>query len=496
MMDGFSAAALLTCFCVTYIIMCFVKIFKEKSKLPPGPTPLPFIGNLLQIDTNNIVKSLNKLQDKYGPVFTLYFGPNPGVVLCGYKAIKEALIDQADEFGDRGDYPVFTRYFNNHDLGLSNGEHWKTLRRFALTTLRNFGMGKRSIEERLQEETSFLIDELNKTKGSPADLTMFFASTVANVIASIVYGSRFDYKDDRLKKITDSIYNNFCIMSSMWGTLYNMYPGLLDSLPGPHHQMRRNFEDITVISRESIKYHKKTLDPNCPRDYIDCFLIRIQQEEGKDNPDPAFYEESLVMSIHNLLFGGTETVSTTLRYGTLVLMKYPEIADRMREEIDQVVGRDRSPCMEDRNKMPYTDATIHEIMRFCDVIPLSLPRCTSRDTLYKGYKLPKGTYITPFLTSVHRDPTHFEDPFNFNPEHFLDASGNFKKEDALMPFAAGKRICLGENLARMELFIFFTSLLQNFTFKPLIAKEEITLEPTGSGLGSVPMEYKCRIIPR
>uniref|UniRef100_A0A8C5WIT1 Cytochrome P450 n=1 Tax=Leptobrachium leishanense TaxID=445787 RepID=A0A8C5WIT1_9ANUR len=480
---------LLALFCVIYIIVCYVKIYKQKSQLPPGPIPLPFIGNLLQIDTHNIVTSLNKLKRKYGSVFTLYFGPNPGLVICGYDAIKEALIDQGEAFADRGDYPVFLHYFN---IAFSNGEHWKDLRRFALTTLRNFGMGKRSIEERIQEEASFLITELTTTKGSPADLTMYFASTVANVIASIVYGSRFDYKDDRLKKITDSIYNNFCIMSSMWGTLYNMYPGLLDSLPGPHHQMRRNFEDITVISRESIKYHKKTLDPNCPRDYIDCFLIRIQQVIEHISPDI----ESLIMSIHNLMFGGTETVSTTLRYGTLVLMKYPEIADRMREEIDEVVGRDRSPCMEDRNKMPYTDATIHEIMRFCDVIPLSLPRCTSRETFYKGYKLPKGTYITPFLTSVHRDPTRYEEPFKFNPQNFLDASGSFKKEDALMPFAAGKRICLGETLARMELFIFFTSLLQNFTFKPLIAKEDIKLEPTGSGLGNVPMEYKCRIIPR
>uniref|UniRef100_A0A8C5R9Z7 Cytochrome P450 n=1 Tax=Leptobrachium leishanense TaxID=445787 RepID=A0A8C5R9Z7_9ANUR len=492
MMDGFSAAALLTFLCISYIIMCFVKIFKEKSKLPPGPTPLPFIGNLLQIDTNNIVKSLNKLQDKYGPVFTLYFGPNPGLVLCGYKAIKEALIDQADEFSERGDYPVFLNYYNNHDIAFSNGEHWKTLRRFALTTLRNFGMGKRSIEERIQEEASFLIDELTNTKGSPSDLTKYFSRTVANVISSIIFGSRFDYRDERLKKIIDSVYNNFRIMSSMWGALYNMYPGLMDRLPGPHCQMRRNFEDITVIAKECIKHHKETLDPNCPRDYIDCFLIKMKE----DIPDPAFYDEALLMSIHNLIFGGTETVSTTLRYGTLMLMKYPEVAARMQEEIEQVVGRDRSPCMEDRIKMPYTDATIHEIMRFCDVLPLSLPRCTSRDMLYKGYKLPKGTHVSLFLSSVLHDATRFEEPLNFNPHHFLDESGRLKRDDAFMPFSAGKRICLGETLARMELFILFTSLLQNFTFKPVIAKEEIKMEPTGSGLGNMPMEYLCCVTPR
>ncbi|CAH2314054.1 cytochrome P450 2F2-like [Pelobates cultripes] len=490
-MDGFTVTILLASFCVAYIIMCYVKIFKEKSTLPPGPFPLPLIGNLLQIDTNNIVTSMNKLKDKYGPVFTLYLGPNPGLVICGYKAVKEALIDQGDAFADRGDYPVFLNYFDKHDIGFTNGEKWKSLRRFALITLRNFGMGKKSIEERIQEEASFLIAELSKTKRSPTDLTAYFANTVSNVICSIVFGSRFDYKDKRLMAITNSINNNFRIMSSMWGTLYNMYPDLMDYLPGPHQRMGKNYQDITDIVVESIKYHEKTLDPNCPRDYIDCFLIKIMQDYGKDQPNPVFYKKSLLMSIHNLLFGGTETVSTTLRYGTLILMKYPEIAERMREEIDQVVGRNRSPSMEDRSKMPFTDATINEIMRFCDVIPLSLPRSTSRNTFYRGYNLPKGIYVTPFLTSVHRDPTQFAEPSKFNPKHFLDDKGCFKKEEALMPFAAGKRICPGENLARMELFIFFTSLLQNFNFNPTITKEEIKLEPIATGLGTSPYPYKA-----
>ncbi|XP_063287207.1 cytochrome P450 2F2-like [Pelobates fuscus] len=495
-MDGFTVTLLSASFCVAYIIMCYVKIFKEKSTLPPGPFPLPLIGNLLQIDTNNIVTSMNKLKDKYGPVFTLYLGPNPGLVICGYNAVKEALIDQGDAFADRGDYPVFLNYLGKHDIGFTNGEKWKSLRRFALITLRNFGMGKKSIEERIQEEASFLRAELSKTKRSPTDLTAYFANTVSNVICSIVFGSRFDYEDKRLMAITNSINNNFRIMSSMWGTLYNMYPDLMDYLPGPHQRMRKNYQDITDIVLESIKYHEKTLDPNCPRDYIDCFLIKIMQDYGKDQPNPVFYKKSLLMSIHNLLFGGTETVSTTLRYGTLILMKYPEIAERMREEIDQVVGRNRSPSMEDRSKMPFTDATINEIMRFCDVIPLSLPRSTSRDTFYRGYNLPKGTYVTPFLTSVHRDPTQFAEPSKFNPKHFLDDKGCFKKEEALMPFAAGKRICPGETLARMELFIFFTSLLQNFNFNPTISKEEIKLEPIATGLGTVPMDYKCCVIPR
>ncbi|XP_018421577.1 PREDICTED: cytochrome P450 2F3-like [Nanorana parkeri] len=493
-MDWYGTLVLTIFFCVSCIILSFLRILREKASLPPGPMPLPLIGNLLQIDTKDIGSSLMKLKDKYGPVYSLYLGPRPGIVLCGYNAVKEALIDQSEVFGDRGDYPVFLNFIGEHDLCFTNGERWKTLRRFALLTLRNFGMGKRSVEERIQEEAQFLIKEFKKANGAPVNPTNYFARTVSNVICSIVFGSRFDYEDKRLLAITDSIYYNFLIMSSTWGTLYNMYPGLMEYLPGPHKKIGKYFNMIYDISAESIKQHKETLDPENPRDYIDCFLMKIKEEA--DNPDTTFYAKSLARTIQNLLFGGTETVSTNLRYGFLVLMKYPEVAEKMQEEIDRVIGRNRLPSISDRSNMPYTEAAIHELIRFCDVLPVSLPRATSRGTQYRGYSIPKGTHVTPLLASVHRDPDHYAQPEEFNPNHFLDGKGLFKKNDAHMPFGAGKRMCPGESLGRMELFLYFTSLLQYFTFKPVIPKEEIDLKPTGSGLGNVPPYYKCCIIPR
>ncbi|CAI9603220.1 unnamed protein product [Staurois parvus] len=188
-------------------------------------------------------------------------------------------------------------------------------------------------------------------------------------------------------------------MSSTWGTLYNMYPDLMEYVPGPHKKIGKYFNMIYEISAESIKHHNETLDPENPRDYIDCFLMKIKEE--KDNADTAFYAKSLARTIQNLLFGGTETVSTNLRYGFLVLMKYPEVAEKMQEEIDRVVGRDRFPCIADRSKMPYTEAAIHELIRFCDVLPISLPRCTSKDTVFRGYSIPKGLMIMTNLVILY-----------------------------------------------------------------------------------------------
>ncbi|XP_032760983.1 cytochrome P450 2C55-like [Rattus rattus] len=136
-----------------------------RGKLPPGPTPLPIIGNILQIDVKDISKSFTNFSKIYGPVFTLYFGPKPTVVVHGYEAVKEALDDLGEEFSGRGSFPIVERMNNGLGIIFSNGTKWKELRRFSLMTLRNFGMGKRSIEDRIQEEASCLVEELRKTNG-------------------------------------------------------------------------------------------------------------------------------------------------------------------------------------------------------------------------------------------------------------------------------------------------------------------------------------------
>ncbi|XP_068106855.1 cytochrome P450 2G1-like isoform X2 [Hyperolius riggenbachi] len=469
---------------------------RRKGKLPSGPRAIPALGNLHQLNTKNMVKSLEELKDKYGPVYTIYLGPKPHVVLYGYKAVKEALVEQADNFSGRGDFPSLLPLMLFIQLGIafSNGEKWKILRRFALSTLRNFGMGKRSLEERIQEEARCLLEEFKKTKQTLFDPTFFLSRAVSNVICSVVFGKRFEYEDKKFLTLLQLINDNFQIISSGWGTFYNIFPGLMNYLPGHHHRMFTNLEKMRAFVEENLRKHEKTFQPDCPRDLMDCFLIKMQKE--KDNPQSYFNLETLVMTTLNLFFGGTETVSTTLRYGILILMKYPHVTEKVHEEIDKVIGRNRCPTVEDRSKMPYTDAVIHEIQRFTSIIPLSLPHCVIRDTHFRGYFLPKGTEVIPVLSSVHTDPEKFKNPHTFNPENFLDENNRFRFNDAFMPFSTGKRICLGEGLARMELFIFFTTLLQNLKFKPTIHPDVIDLTPSISGAGRVPPVYNLTVVPR
>lgn len=165
--------------CVIYLVFLLVWKGSHKGRsLPPGPTPLPIIGNLMQLNFRNIPASLSELAKEYGPVYMLYLGSQPTVVLHGYEVIKEALIHQGDEFLGRGPLPIISDVQKGHGIIFSNGETWKQMRRFSLMTLRNFGMGKRSVEERVQEEAQYLVEELRKTEAVlPATLSAPSSST-------------------------------------------------------------------------------------------------------------------------------------------------------------------------------------------------------------------------------------------------------------------------------------------------------------------------------
>ncbi|XP_052568018.1 cytochrome P450 2G1 isoform X2 [Peromyscus californicus insignis] len=464
------------------------------GKLPPGPTPIPVLGNLLQVRIDNIFQSFLKLQKKYGPVFTVYFGPRPVVILCGHEAMKEALVDQADDFSGRGEMPTIDKNFQGHGLALSNGERWKVLRRFSLTVLRNFGMGKRSIEERIQEEAGYLLEEFHKVKGAPIDPTFYLSRTVSNVICSVVFGKRFDYEDKCFQSLMKMINESFVEMSKPWAQLYDMFWRIMQYFPGSHNYLYDLIEELKDFIASRIKINEASFDPSNPRDYIDCFLIKMHQD--KSDPNTEFNLKNLVLTTLNLFFAGTETVSSTLRYGFLLLTKYPEVEAKVYEEIKQVIGTHRIPTVDDRAKMPYTDAVIHEIQRITDIVPLGVPHNVIRDTHFRGYFLPKGTDVYPLIGSVLKDPKYFRYPDAFYPQHFLDEQGRFKKNDAFVVFSSGKRICIGEALARMELFLYFTSILQRFSLRSLVPPADINITHRISGFGNIPPTYKLCFMAR
>ncbi|KAM4631939.1 cytochrome P450 2K1-like [Discoglossus pictus] len=478
---------------VVFLLYLFNGSRKSTAKMPPGPTPLPLIGNLYMMDLKKPFETLMKLSEKYGDVFTVQFGPKKTVVISGYKAVKEALITHADDFSERPDVPIYSKIMKGHGLVLTNGEPWKVMRRFTISTLRDFGMGKKSLESKIQDELNPLLEHFNSYKGKPFNTGLILNSAVANVISNIIFGCRFEYDDPTFLNLVNLSNENNELGGSALSQLYNSFPRL-GALIGADKSMIRNMDETYKVFREFIQKHRQEFNASNITGYIDAFLMKQEQEAS--NSDTYYHEENLMNALLDLFGAGSETTSSTLAWGLLLMMKYPEIQKKVQAEINACIKPGQLPSVDDRKNMPYTDAVVHEIQRFANIVPLNVPHETARDVYFRGFFIPKGTEVIPFLTSVLYDKTQWKTPYKFNPHHFLDTDGKFVKHEAFMPFSAGKRVCMGEGLAKMELFLFFTGLLQRFSFRPPAGttKEDLDLTSDG-GFVLKPKPYVLCAVP-
>ncbi|XP_069606901.1 cytochrome P450 2G1-like [Ranitomeya imitator] len=486
-----------TLFLSLFILFSFLlfswRLHRRRLYFPPGPIPLPFFGNLFQ-GSFVLYESYLKLCKQYGPVFTVWNGNSPVVVLCGYAVVKDALINYSHRFGDRGPMPITSRLSNGQGIVGANGEHWKHTRRFAVTTLRNFGMGKRSMEERVQEEVGYLLKAMEATCGEAFNPHAVLGCAVNNIINLVVFGRRWDYDDKTFLKLLNITNNLFNFIRAPLGVAYVAFERIMKHLPGSHQTIFEECEGMKSFIKDEVESHRKTLNPDSPRDFIDCFLIKANKED--DISCEAFNKDNLVASAFELYTAGTETTMNTLQFGLLIMIQYPYIQEKVQREIDIVIGPTRMPGISHRTQMPYTNAVVHEIMRYVDLVPMALPHKVSEDTVFRGFMIPKGTTVLPILASVLTDPVCWKTPYDFNPENFLDQNGSFHTQNAWMPFSAGKRICPGEGLAQMEIFLFLTALLQKFTFKPANSSDIFNLWTLRRAFRKKGLSYNLRACPR
>uniref|UniRef100_A0A2I3RWU0 Cytochrome P450 n=1 Tax=Pan troglodytes TaxID=9598 RepID=A0A2I3RWU0_PANTR len=445
------------------------------ARYPPGPLPLPGLGNLLHVDFQNIY-TFNQLQHRFGDVFSLQLAWTPVVVLNGLAAVREALVTCGEDTADRPPAPIYQVLGvgpRSQEVLLARyGHAWREQRRFSVSTLRNLGLGKKW---RTGKATP---DPHLPPPGRLFRPNGLLNKAASNVIASLTCGRRFEYDDPRFLRLLDlaqeGLKEELGFLREMWSE-------------GPQGLCRARLAGKVLCSQkafltqldELLTEHRMIWDPaQPPGDLTEAFLAEM--EKAKGNPESSFNDENLCMVVADLFLAGMVTTSVTLAWGLLLMILHPDVQlQGAREEgyrwgplkcqgwspgcrvqqIDNVIGQ-----MDDQARMPCTTAVIHEVQRFGDIVPLGVTHMTSRDIEVQGFRIPKGMMLFTNLSSVLKDEAVWEKPFHFHPEHFLDAQGHFVKPEAFLPFSAGRRACLGEPLARMELFLFFTSLLQHFSF--------------------------------
>ncbi|XP_063045602.1 cytochrome P450 2F5-like [Engraulis encrasicolus] len=451
---------------------------RRPKGFPPGPRPLPLLGNLLLLNPTNPLKDLHKLAEQYGPVFSIFIGGRVAVVLDGQKAVREALVTKAGEFTGRPDHIMISHMAEGKGVILADaGPSWKAHRRFALSTLRNFGLGKHTMEERILEELTHVCALLEKSAGGCMDPQHLFHHAASNIICSVIFGSRFHYEDPYFQKLITMMEEINKLAIGPWAMLYDIAPALR-VFPLPFRKVFQHYQRLREHMKTVVRQHQRAThtythtdihtdthtdthtDP--PRDMIDCYLQEMQKRAGDDS---AFDDSHLESLLIDLFVAGTDTTSNTLRCACLYLMTHTHIQERCHEEIDSVLGSRESVSYEDRHSMPYLQAVIHESQRVADVVPLSVFHTTTTHTQLHGYNIPKGTMVIPNLSSVLREEGQWKFPHEFNPLNFLNEHGEFTKPDAFLPFSAGTRVCLGESLARMELFLILVTVLRRFRLR-------------------------------
>uniref|UniRef100_A0A3Q1F3M9 Cytochrome P450 2K1-like n=1 Tax=Acanthochromis polyacanthus TaxID=80966 RepID=A0A3Q1F3M9_9TELE len=416
---------------------------EELFKEPPGPTPHPWIGNLLQLDLERPYRSLYELSKKYGSVFTVYLGHKKMVVLAGYEAVRLAV----DGYEQRNSPLLKDLNPGCYGIMLANA-------------IEVFGMPQSISEEQILEECGHLIETFKEHEGNPFDTTDPVNYAVSNVIASIVYGNRVDYGDPWFRIVVSGVAQKTSFAGSATTQFY-MFPRTICSMP---HAMVKNGEKDARFMKDFVKHLKRTLNPNTSRGLVDDLLLRQQ-------------EQQLQWSL-NILF----------------MRVVWFCADQVQEELDRVLG---NGCisMEDRQNLPFTNAVIHETQRMANIYPMAIAYQTTHNISFQGYFIKQGTTVFSLLTSVLYDESEWETPHTFNPAHFLNEEGKFIQRNAFLFCSgfAGRKITLGESLANMALFLLFTSLLQRFRITPPIgvSEDDLAVTPTE---GAPPPHQLCASI--
>ncbi|CAG7822225.1 unnamed protein product [Allacma fusca] len=421
---------------------------KDGKKYPKGPFAWPVIGNGFALK-DRPEKTLIEWGKYYGDVFQIYFGKDRAYVVTDLKLAKELFNDTA--FSARPNNELF-HIFSEGPIGVlnSSGKVWLEQRRFTLRHLRDFGF-------------------VRYEQDDPRLWSIFIKN----------------------KELSELITRNpFLLFAPNIAKLFPKWSGW------------NQFLDLAVSMKTIVRGHvedhrRNTPEDGVPRDFIDAYLKEI---ESTDDGSSSFYKDAGVQNLTAVigdLFGaGFETVTLTVSWATLYLVRFQEIQKRFQAELDNVVGRNRFPALADRPLLPFVEATIAESMRLGTIVPLGLFHVADQDAKIRGFDVPKGTWLLCPLYGFHYDEKYFPNPEEFKPERFLSPDGKkFQKHEALVPFAFGKRACLGETLARDEVFLFLTNMFHRYSFIPAPENPKPSLEPTG-GFTLAPQDYKVIVTER
>ncbi|XP_072035387.1 cytochrome P450 2U1-like [Amphiura filiformis] len=449
---------------LVFVLMYLLVVWwrQQLRNLPPGPWRFPIIGFVPQLMWSMFYKReemhmlATRLGLKYGKICSFDLFGHVFVVINDFGIMKES-----------NNNPLHTNKGHNHEFEYKlfgsiyhSGKHFVEYRKFFTQTFRGFGIGTRSFEANITANPSSSYRSW-MLFGIPFNPHQFFVNCTTNILFAVVFGKRHDYDDENFRYITDS---NFGFMHlagpGLWSIMlpkYMYYPN------NDTREMLRLIKDVHGFVDKCIEEHREIFDAQNTKDFIDVYLKAMEEAPKPDDPFSYLQEYNMHAALYLMFMAGVGNISETLEWCCLYMMAYPDIQKKIQEELDSVVGRNRLPQVSDQEQLPYTRAALFEIQRHVSLAPLSTFHTANDETSLHGYHIPKGATIVSNLYAVMRNPNTFTEPDQFKPERFINDEGKYFERKEVCPFGIGRRNCVGQSLAKMELFVFFTHLLHRYS---------------------------------
>ena len=433
---------------------------------------IPLLGNLLQMTKRPHI-AFTELSKEYGAVFTFWFGRSKPVIMINeQKAAREAFIHCAQTLSGRPQRytgSIYTKNFKGVVLK-DDDKEWSFLRKLGHQALKTLGEEKFFTESIIHEECRALVDRINNRIlfNNVIHMKKDMELSSLNVICALLFGSRYTDEDPEFQRI--SMANAWFIEGIKSGNIVDGFP-ILRYLPYRPLRLLRDFVKVRdEILERRLREHEETFTPGITRDFTDAVIETQMKEQSQGG---SYTRENSLALMADLFLTGTETTSTTLNWAILYLCLWPEKQEKAFEELKKFDGE--APTFNERKRVPYIEALIAEVLRLSSIAPLSVPHKATADTELGDYHIPKGTILMMNIHAMHYDPNYWEEPHQFMPERFIHPEGHYYVPNAsYMPFSVGRRVCLGEKLAKRELFLFFCYLIKHFKFEKH-GNEEIDL---------------------
>ncbi|EMC92179.1 hypothetical protein BAUCODRAFT_281024 [Baudoinia panamericana UAMH 10762] len=508
--SSLSTHPLLVAFSLLVVLPAVVLVYDvfQWMRLPPGPTPLPFIGNKFDIPKRQPWLQFEEWSKQYGPIFTLWIGRKPTLIISDPHIAVDLMEKRSNKYSSRPRMVVMGEVYNGNASILTQpyGKAWSVRRK-----LLHQALNPKALRLYKPTQEAEAVRLCNALLANPAGWERELERFTSSVVFCVAYGHRIDSL--KAQVIADRFkYMHYMASLNIPGKyLAETFP-LLAQVPSALAPWKREAQavgseegDANLALLEMVKQDLATAKAQGNPDAVPDSLSKLLLEMRESEPVPL--SEKHFSYIPASLFGaGSDTTASTLCSAFLALVTHPSVLKAAHAELDAVIGSDRTPTFADESNLPYLRALCKETLRWRPVAVLGgTPHASTEADVYEGWHIPAGTTVLGNSWAINLNEEYYPQPHHFDPVRFLSdaerAQAGIQKQPYVgrkmhpaksghSSFGWGRRICPGADLAANSLYIALAKLLWAYNILPIEGRK-YDISAYTDGFNVRPQKFEC-----